>query len=46
MTGPISAKLGKKKHPYMMGIQVCSDEEAHLFPGVLKTKIGRYVGDF
>ena len=45
MTGPISAKLGKK-HPYVMGIQVCSDEEAHLFPGVLKTEIGRYVDDF
>ena len=31
ITGPISTKLGTK-HPLVMGIQTCSNEEPHLFP--------------
>ena len=40
-TGPISNKLGTK-HPWVMGIQVCSNEGPNPFPRGYNSKIAKY----
>ena len=43
-TGPISTKLGTK-HPWVKGIQVCSNEGPHPFPRGDNYEIAKYIDE-